>query len=66
MVVALPATLGAKAAAQLLGALAPLRASAVAITHSDETNQLGLPWRRPAPSAWRPNICWIAVASAGV
>jgi flagellar biosynthesis GTPase FlhF len=42
VVVALPATLGAKAAAQLLDALAPLRASALAITHSDETDQLGV------------------------
>jgi flagellar biosynthesis protein FlhF len=42
VVVALPATLGAKAAAQLLSALAPLGASALAITHSDETDQLGI------------------------
>jgi flagellar biosynthesis GTPase FlhF len=42
VVVALPATLGARAAAQLLGALAPLGASALAITHADETDQLGI------------------------
>jgi flagellar biosynthesis protein FlhF len=42
VVVALPATLGTKAAAQLLSALAPLGASALAITHSDETDQLGI------------------------
>ncbi len=42
VVVALPATLGATAAAQLLQALRPLRASALAITHADETDQLGV------------------------
>jgi flagellar biosynthesis GTPase FlhF len=42
VVVALPATLGGTAAAQLLEALAPLGASAVAITHADETDQLGV------------------------
>lgn len=42
VVVALPATLGARSAAQLLSALAPLRASALAITHADETDQLGI------------------------
>jgi flagellar biosynthesis GTPase FlhF len=42
VVVALPATLGATAAAQLLQALAPLGANALAITHADETDQLGV------------------------
>ena len=42
VVVTLPATLGAKACAQLLEALRPLRADAVAITHADETDQLGV------------------------
>jgi flagellar biosynthesis GTPase FlhF len=42
IVIALPATLSAKAAAQLLEALAPLGASAIAITHADETDQLGI------------------------
>lgn len=42
VVIALPATLGARAAAQLLTALAPVRASALAITHADETDQLGV------------------------
>jgi flagellar biosynthesis GTPase FlhF len=42
IVVALPATLSAKAAAQMLEAFAPLGASAVAITHADETDQLGV------------------------
>jgi hypothetical protein len=42
VVVALPATLGAVAARQLLEALAPLRANALAITHADETDQLGV------------------------
>ncbi|HEY3760011.1 MAG TPA: hypothetical protein VGL37_09625 [Solirubrobacteraceae bacterium] len=42
VVVALPATLGAKPVAQLLDALRPLGASALAITHADETDQLGV------------------------
>jgi SRP54-type protein, GTPase domain len=42
VVVALPATLGAIAAAQLLEALAPLGANALAITHADETDQIGV------------------------
>ena len=42
VVVALPATLGAVAAAQLLKALRPLGANTLAITHADETDQLGV------------------------
>jgi flagellar biosynthesis GTPase FlhF len=42
VVLALPATLGAKPAAQLLEALRPLGVSALAITHADETDQLGV------------------------
>ena len=42
VVVALPATLGAAAAAQLLEALRPLGANALAVTHADETDQLGV------------------------
>jgi hypothetical protein len=42
VVVALPATLGATAAAQLLQALRPLGANALAITHADETDQIGV------------------------
>jgi hypothetical protein len=42
VVLALPATLGATPAAQLLGALGPLGADALAITHADETDQLGV------------------------
>ncbi|HEV2998960.1 MAG TPA: hypothetical protein VGX16_07615, partial [Solirubrobacteraceae bacterium] len=42
VLLALPATLGARAAGQLLGALAPLGACAVAITHADETDQLAV------------------------
>jgi flagellar biosynthesis GTPase FlhF len=42
VVVALPATLGARAAEQLLEALRPLQASGLAITHADETDQLGV------------------------
>ncbi len=42
VVLALPATLGATPAAQLLRALSPLRPNALAITHADETDQLGV------------------------
>ncbi len=42
VLVALPATLGAAAAAQLLDALAPLEANALALTHADETDQIGV------------------------
>ncbi len=43
VVLALPATLGAKPAARLLEAYRPLGACALAITHTDETDQLGVP-----------------------
>jgi hypothetical protein len=42
IVIALPATLGAAAAAQLLSALRPLGANALAVTHADETDQIGV------------------------
>jgi flagellar biosynthesis protein FlhF len=42
VVLALPATLGAKPAGQLLEALRPLGACALAITHADATDQLGV------------------------
>jgi flagellar biosynthesis GTPase FlhF len=42
VVIALPATLSAVAATQLLGALRPLGANALAITHADETDQIGV------------------------
>ncbi len=42
VVVALPATLGARAAAQLLEALRPLGTGGLAITHADETDQIGV------------------------
>ncbi len=42
VVVALPATLGARATTQLLEALRPLGAAGMAITHADETDQLGV------------------------
>ncbi len=42
VVVALPATLGAAAAAQLLQALAPLGSNALAVTHTEETDQEGV------------------------
>jgi flagellar biosynthesis protein FlhF len=42
IVIALPATLGAAAAAQLLEALAPIGANALALTHGDETDQIGV------------------------
>jgi len=42
IVVALPATLGPVAAEQLLAALRPLGAGALALTHADETDQIGV------------------------
>lgn len=42
VVIALPATLGAVAAAQLVAALRPLGANALAVTHADETDQIGM------------------------
>jgi len=42
ILIALPATLGAKAAAQLLTALRPLGANSLVVTHADETDQLGV------------------------
>jgi flagellar biosynthesis protein FlhF len=42
VVVTLPATLGARACSQLLDALMPLKPNALAITHADETDQLGV------------------------
>jgi flagellar biosynthesis GTPase FlhF len=42
VVIALPATLGAVAAAQLIAALRPLGANALAVTHADETDQIGV------------------------
>jgi flagellar biosynthesis GTPase FlhF len=42
IVLTLPATLGAKPAAQLLEALRPLAADTLAITHHEETDQLGV------------------------
>ncbi len=40
--VAVPATLGAQAARQLLEGLAPLAPTGIVITHADETDQLGV------------------------
>jgi hypothetical protein len=42
VVVALPATLGATAATQLLEALRPLSPNALVVTHADETDQIGV------------------------
>jgi flagellar biosynthesis protein FlhF len=42
VVLALPATLGAKPAARLLEAYRPLGTGAIALTHIDETDQLGV------------------------
>ena len=42
VVLALPATLGATSVAQLLQALRPLGANALAVIHADETDQLGV------------------------
>ena len=60
VVLALPATLGATPAARLLEAYRPLRTSALAITHADETDQLGVAVQvgvrrsaSPRPTCWR-------------
>ncbi|HTC60777.1 MAG TPA: hypothetical protein VK691_11750 [Solirubrobacteraceae bacterium] len=42
IVVVLPTTLSAVAARQLLEALAPLKANALALTHADDTDQIGM------------------------
>jgi SRP54-type protein, GTPase domain len=42
VLLALPATLGRAAAAQLLEALAPLKAHALVVTHAEETDQIGV------------------------
>ncbi|HEX5225022.1 MAG TPA: hypothetical protein VFW29_07815 [Solirubrobacteraceae bacterium] len=42
VIVALPATLGAAPAHQLLEALAPLAANSLAVTHAEETDQIGV------------------------
>lgn len=54
VVIALPATLGATAAAQLLAALAPLRPEAIAITHADETDQIGVAVQAACESGLAP------------
>lgn len=40
--IALPATLGAVASAQMLDAMRPLGANALVVTHADETDQIGV------------------------
>src|SRR5262249_41225452 len=40
--IALPATIGAESGRRLLAGLAPLRPTGIAITHTDETDQLGV------------------------
>ncbi|HEX4115556.1 MAG TPA: hypothetical protein VHY18_06750 [Solirubrobacteraceae bacterium] len=42
IVVVLPTTLSAVATSQLLQALAPLKANALALTHTDDTDQIGM------------------------
>lgn len=42
VLVALPATLGGAAAAQLLESLAPLKPNALIVTHAEETDQIGV------------------------
>lgn len=42
IVVVLPTTLSATAAGQLLQALGPLKANALALTHADDTDQIGM------------------------
>lgn len=52
--IALPATLGAKATTQLLEALKPLKADALAITHADETDQIGVAVQAACESGLAP------------
>ncbi len=54
VVVALPATLGRVAAAQLLAAVKPLRPDALAITHADETDQIGVAVQTACESGLAP------------
>jgi hypothetical protein len=54
VVLALPATLGATAAAQLLAALRPLAANALVLTHADETDQIGVAVEAACRSAIAP------------
>ncbi len=49
IVVTVPATLGRGAAIQLLEALGPLQANAMAVTHADETDQMGV----AVEASWR-------------
>lgn len=54
VVVALPATLGRVAASQLLAAMRPLRPGALAITHADETDQIGVAVQTACESGLAP------------
>lgn len=54
VVVALPATLSAMACKQMLDAIAPLKPSAIAITHADETDQLGIAIQAACESGLAP------------
>ncbi len=54
VVLALPATLGATAATQLLAALRPLDANALVLTHADETDQIGVAVEAACRSAIAP------------
>jgi hypothetical protein len=42
VMLAVPATLGRAAAAQLLASLGPLKADSMVVTHADETDQIGV------------------------
>ncbi|MGA8352904.1 MAG: hypothetical protein WB698_01895, partial [Solirubrobacteraceae bacterium] len=52
--IALPATLGRVAASQLLTSLKPLQPSALAITHADETDQIGVAVQAACESGLAP------------
>jgi flagellar biosynthesis GTPase FlhF len=65
VVIALPATLGAAAAAQLLGALRPLGANALAITHADETDQIGVALEAACTFALAPEYLLDRARSGG-
>jgi flagellar biosynthesis protein FlhF len=54
VVLALPATLGRVAASQLVAALKPLQPSALAITHAEETDQIGVAVQTACESGLAP------------
>lgn len=63
--IVLPATLGAAATAQLLQALRPLGANALALTHMDETDQIGVAVEAACKSGLAPEYMLKRARSGG-